>query len=199
MHFLCFYVIYLFFNDNNSNNKNKKDNSIYSVTISLSISGQCVSDPDICETSPDYNVHVDKKDNGKETVDDKGLQRGLTVSFWLFITEKDVDTEGQADQKHQYIISSGGQVSTSRGFAILYNAETSRFKIQLQTSLRVYSLDFDLPMADPEAIAGGGGGTNGGWVHVAFTWFSAGEVNYIFYSRCTGLFKICSIHWTITP
>lgn len=119
---------------------------------------------------------MDKKENRKETVDDKGLQRGLSVSFWIYITEKDIDTDGLPEQKHQYIISSGGQVSTSRGFAILYNSDTRRFKIQLQTSKYVYSLDFDIPLANPEDIGkGGSGGTNGGWVHVAFTWFSAGK------------------------
>lgn len=134
------------------------------------ISGQCVSDPDLCESAPDYNKHIDE---GK--IKDKGLDRGLTVSFWIFITEKDVETNGKPDQNHQYIISSGGQVSSSRGFAVLYNADIKRFKVQLQTSQNVYSLDFDIPFADlKKQSSGGGTGPASGWVMVTFTWNSSG-------------------------
>ena len=55
--------------------------------------------------------------------------------FWLRIQPNDIDRNGE---KHQYIISSGGQVSSSRGFAFLYAKEESKFKLQLQTTTGVY-------------------------------------------------------------
>ena len=60
---------------------------------------------------------------------------GITVMFWLRIQPNDI---AKNTENHQYIISSGGQVSSSRGFAFLYAKEESKFKLQLQTTTAVY-------------------------------------------------------------
>ena len=61
--------------------------------------------------------------------------QGISVMFWLRIQPNDISGNSN---KHQYIISSGGQVSSSRGFAFLYAKEESKFKLQLQTTSAVY-------------------------------------------------------------
>ena len=68
---------------------------------------------------------------------------------------------GDKDQQHQYIISSGGQVSNSRGFSFLYATEEQKFKLQLQTKKYVYMIEFD-NLAET-------------WVHIVFTWKVEGK------------------------
>lgn len=115
----------------------------------------CVSDPDRCSTG----------DEGGE-VGSNGLTQGLTVAFWMKITSADLSiADGDKDQQHQYIISSGGQVSNSRGFSFLYAAEEQKFKLQLQTKKYVYMIEFDNM---PET-----------WAHIAFTWKAEGKIGYI--------------------
>ena len=55
----------------------------------LLIIGTCVSDPELCG-------------------------QGLTVMFWLRITQKMITDMTNNGMSHQYIISSGGQKSDSR-------------------------------------------------------------------------------------
>ena len=99
--------------------------------------GECVSDPEKCH-------------------------KGITVSFWIFITADDLKVaSSNSDQQHQYIISSGGQVSTSRGFSFLYAAEEKKYKLQLQTRNTVYMIELE---SLPEK-----------WTHMAFTWNRGGE------------------------
>ena len=89
---------------------------------------------------------------------------GLTVSFWLKITSSDLAVPlNDQQQQHQYIISSGGQVSNSRGFSFLYAAEEQKFKLQLQTRYYVYMIEFSNLQET--------------WCHIAFTWKKEGSFN----------------------
>ena len=108
----------------------------------------CVSDPDLCA--------------GQNRFSYSGM-KGLSVSFWLKITEDDVRVNpGDKNQQHQYIISSGGQVPDSRGFSFLYAAEQNKFKLQLQTKKYIYTIELD----DLEQT----------WIHFAFTWKVDGKL-----------------------
>uniref|UniRef100_A0A7M5UUT0 Uncharacterized protein n=1 Tax=Clytia hemisphaerica TaxID=252671 RepID=A0A7M5UUT0_9CNID len=121
--------------------------------------GTCVSDPEICDSTTESNQNLPND----PSLNDHNMEKGLSVSFWLSITTDDVNIEGSpVDRKHQYIISSGGQTSNSRGFAILYDAETEKFKLQLQTSTKVFNAEFDIPFADsPDSK---------GWAFICFTY-----------------------------
>ena len=76
------------------------------------------------------------------------------------------------DRKHQYIISSGGQTSNSRGFAILYDTETEKFKLQVQTSSKVFNAEFDIPFADAPVFADAP--YSQGWAFICFTYSKRG-------------------------
>ena len=83
--------------------------------------------------------------------------------FWLRIQPNDIQRNGE---KHQYIISSGGQVSSARGFSFLYAMEESKFKLQLQALTSVFMIELNNV---PES-----------WFHFTFT-FKAGKlVSWLF-------------------
>ena len=136
-------------------------------------SDTCISDPDLCATQSRFSYSG-------------GL--GLSVAFWLKITTADLRAAtGDKDQQHQYIISSGGQVSNSRGFSFLYATEEQKFKLQLQTKKYVYMIEFD-NLAET-------------WVHIVFTWKVEGKwiKNFPYFWKLA-LSKICKntgFHWAV--
>ncbi len=81
--------------------------------------------------------------------------------FWLRIRSSDIETNGA---NHQYIISSGGQVDSARGFSFLYSKEDSKFKLQIQTTSNVYITEFASLPDD--------------WFHFAFT-FKKGKKAFV--------------------
>ena len=117
----------------------------------------CISDPDVCANDGDQWA----KTHGFTGL---GLSYGFSVSFWIKISYADLRI-GQSDTqyKHQYFISSGGQVSNSRGWSFLYAADESKFKLQLQTMQYVYMIEFAETQI-PET-----------WSHICFTWSAGGK------------------------
>ena len=121
--------------------------TFYKIEVILIID-TCISDPDLCADQNRFSY--------------SGM-KGLSVSFWLKITEDNVRVNGgDKNQQHQYIISSGGQVPDSRGFSFLYAAEQNKFKLQLQTKKYIYTVEMD----DLEQT----------WIHFAFTWKVDGKL-----------------------
>lgn len=113
-----------------------------------------MSDPDLCS-----------KTNGKVS----GLSTGLSVTFWFRMTASDRNIDsglvGKSNsQNHQYIASSGGQISNSRGFSILYAVDEKRYKIQIQSMNYAYLVE----------VAEDSVGDD--WVHFAFTWKEEGTL-----------------------
>lgn len=100
--------------------------------------------------------------------------------FWLRIRPNDIDNNGA---NHQYIISSGGQVESARGFSFLYAKEESKFKLQIQTTANVYMAEL---ASLPE-----------NWFHFAFT-FKKGKKSIIIECKIIIENSICLVRSSAT-